>query len=161
MHECGQPVIYVMVGIPGSGKSNYRDSLVVYGEQDVVVISSDDFIEWMAMQAGRSYNEIFKEAVGEAARMTDVMLDYAIKHNRNIVWDQTNLSVAKRAAILAKVPSNYKRVAIFFNVDLEIALERNRKRERTISEGIIRNMHESLVSPTTDEGFHTIVEMHQ
>jgi predicted kinase len=51
----------------------------------------------------------------------------------------------------------YEVQAVFFDVPLEVCLERNRKRERIVSEEMMRNMAQRLKAPTFDEGFSKIV----
>lgn len=145
-------VAYILVGIPGSGKSTVRNSI-----ENVTVISSDDFIEGHAKEQGKTYNEVFKDVVGVAQRHCTVLFEQVIESGENFIWDQTNITSEKRRSILAKIPSDYKKVALYLDTPLEVAIERNAKRERNIPEGVIRDMHSRLEPPTTEEGFDSVI----
>ena len=47
--------------------------------------------------------------------------------------------------------------AVFFDVPLEICMERNSKRERTVSDETMKKMAERLRPPNFKEGFSKIV----
>ncbi len=50
----------------------------------------------------------------------------------------------------------YEVQAVFFDVPLEVCLERNRQRDRSVSEDIMRSMAEKLKPPVFEEGFEKI-----
>jgi predicted kinase len=50
----------------------------------------------------------------------------------------------------------YEVQAVFFDVPLDVCLERNSKRDRSVSEDIMRKMGEKLKPPAFDEGFSKI-----
>lgn len=149
-------VIFVMVGIPGSGKTTIRENRFE-DINNVAIVSSDDYIEFWAKSVGSSYNEVFSTAVKYASEHIDRTFKYALGLGNNIIWDQTNLTVKKRASILNKTPLYYRRVAIFVNTDLEVALSRNSNRDRKILEEVIRKMHSQLEPPSYHEGFDQII----
>ena len=50
----------------------------------------------------------------------------------------------------------YEVHAVFFDVPLEVCLERNRKRERQVKEEVIQRMAQKLKPPSFEEGFTKI-----
>jgi predicted kinase len=50
----------------------------------------------------------------------------------------------------------YEVHAVFFDVPLEVCLERNRNRERQVKEDVVQRMAAKLKAPTFDEGFAKI-----
>ena len=50
----------------------------------------------------------------------------------------------------------YEVHAVFFDVPLEVCLERNRKRERQVKEDVIQRMAAKLKAPGFEEGFGKI-----
>lgn len=150
------PVIYVLVGIPGSGKSTARAAMVAHTASSVVV-SSDDYIENFAKSVNKTYNEVFADAVKYTNEHMDRLVKYAIDNNLSIIWDQTNLTAKKRKQILSKVPDSYRKIAVFVDTPVNVALERNSKRSRTIPENIIKSMYMTLEPPTEDEGFDEVL----
>lgn len=146
------PIIFVMVGIPGAGKSTAISKL-----NAKYFVSSDWHIERMAKEQGKTYNEVFSQVAQDATKEMNKDVAFMYKINANFVWDQTNLTKKKRRSILNGVPKNYRKVAVLINTALELAIERNNARDRTIPEHVIHNMYSTLEIPTLDEGFDHII----
>ena len=71
--------------------------------------------------------------------------------------DATNLSPHERRQWIKMAKSfGYDVQAVFFDVPLEVCLDRNRRRERTVSEDVMRKMAERLRPPDFKEGFSKI-----
>jgi predicted kinase len=149
------PEIVMLVGIPCSGKSTYVNKLRDYEYwKDAVVLSTDNYIEEQAKRLGMTYNEVFQDCIDEATRQLEMSFVRAKEEGKRIIWDQTNLSIKTRKKKLTKVPSIYKRTAVWFQVDLEEALKRNETREgKFIPESILKRMYHQFEVPTLEEGF--------
>lgn len=144
----------MLVGIPTSGKSTYTKKLKEHYLTDYVVLSTDNYIEEQAKRLGMTYNEIFDDTISDATRELELQLNMAKDKGKDIIYDQTNLTIKARRNKLRKFPSFYKRIAVYFEVSLEDALERNKHREgKFIPESILKRMHGQFVIPTTDEGW--------
>jgi predicted kinase len=71
--------------------------------------------------------------------------------------DATNLSIHERRQWIKMAKSfGYEVQAVFFDVPLEVCLERNSKRDRSVSEDVMRKMAEKLKPPVFEEGFEKI-----
>ena len=71
--------------------------------------------------------------------------------------DATNLSPHERRQWIKMAKSfGYDVQAVFFDVPLEICMERNSRRERTVSDDIMKKMAERLRPPDFKEGFSKI-----
>lgn len=151
-----KPVAIILVGIPGSGKSTfYNQSLQNYPR-----VSSDYFIEKWAAEEEKTYNEVFTKYVDKAiSELNKQVTDY-VNNNVSFVWDQTNIAKAKRQTILRKIPDNYFKVAIEFVTPLEVCIERNAKRDRSIPSKIIESMFNNIQPVEMSEGFDTVVTRH-
>ena len=149
------PELVMLVGIPCSGKSTYVNKLRDYEYwKDAVVLSTDNYIEEQAKRLGMTYNEVFQDCIDEATRQLEMSFVRAKEEGKRIIWDQTNLSIKTRKKKLTKVPSIYKRTAVWFQVDLEEALKRNETREgKFIPESILKRMYHQFEVPTLEEGF--------
>ena len=150
MSEC-----IMLCGIPTSGKSTYVEKLkkIPYWE-NAVVLSTDSYIEKQAQRLGRTYNEIFDDVIDDATRELELEFNEAKNDGRDIIWDQTNLTVKTRRKKLSKLPSWYHRGAVYFEITLEEALKRNETREgKFIPESIIKRMYHQFEIPTMTEGF--------
>jgi predicted kinase len=109
-----------------------------------------------------TYNEVFQDCIDEATRQLEMSFVGAKEEGKRIIYDQTNLSIKTRKKKLTKVPSIYKRTAVWFQVDLEEALERNKTREgKFIPESILKRMYHQFEVPTFDEGFDFIENCNQ
>lgn len=148
----------MLCGIPTSGKSTYVDKLLAmdYWENSVV-LSTDYFIEFYAKKQNKTYNEVFDEYIKEATQMMEMNINYAIDNGKDIIWDQTNLTAGSRRKKLRRLPAQYHRGVIYFEVSLEEALERNNHREgKFIPESILKRMYHQFEIPTTSEGFEYV-----
>ena len=71
--------------------------------------------------------------------------------------DATNLSPHERRQWIKMAKSfGYDVQAVFFDVPLEVCMERNRRRERTVSDDVMKKMAERLRAPDFKEGFSKI-----
>jgi predicted kinase len=71
--------------------------------------------------------------------------------------DATNLSPHERRQWIKMAKSfGYDVQAVFFDVPLEVCMERNRRRERTVSDDVMKKMAERLRPPDFKEGFSKI-----
>lgn len=149
------PECVFLCGIPTSGKSTYVNKLkkIPYWE-NAVVLSTDAYIEKIAQEHNTTYNEIFEDCISEATRQLELAFIEAKDKGKNIIWDQTNLSIKTRRKKLSKLPSYYRRCAVYFEISLEEALERNKHREgKFIPESILKRMWHQFEIPTIAEGF--------
>ena len=145
----------MLVGIPCSGKSTFVNRLkkIPFWE-NAVVLSTDNYIEKVAQEHNTTYSEIFEDCIDEATRQLELSLIEAKDKGKNIIYDQTNLTVKTRKKKLSKLPSLYARGVIYFDISLEDALERNKHREgKFIPENILKRMYHQLEVPTLEEGF--------
>lgn len=152
-------VIYVLVGLPGSGKSTWvQNNSHELG--DFAYISTDKHLEDMAKEQNLTYNQSFNVNFKEADKRNKESLLNAIKHNKNIVWDQTNMGSAKRRKILNQIPNNYTKIAVVFSVDdeeLHKRLEtRHKETGKYISKNVIDEMKNRYEEPSYEEGFTEI-----
>jgi predicted kinase len=149
------PEAIFLVGIPCSGKSTYAEKLkTIPYWSNAVILSTDNYIEKEAQRMGLTYNQIFDDVIGDATRELELQLNMAKDKGKNLIWDQTNLSIKTRRKKLLKIPSFYARGVIYFEVSLEEALKRNSTREgKFIPESILKRMYHQFEIPTRNEDF--------
>lgn len=150
-----KPVLIVLVGLPGTGKSTFRKRLEGYR-----VISSDDWIDAQAKIQGKTYTEIFKETVGDANSAVEATARDASKQKQNVVWDQTNLTSGKRKKILDKFP-NYVKIAVYFEITpdwMQRLYKRAGEEGKYISYGILEGMNRSYEEVRHSEGFDIVTD---
>lgn len=152
------PEVILMVGLPGSGKSTYINK---YFKTDYVIISSDDLIQEKADELGKTYDDVFSDYIGDASKYANILLDKAIKDRKNIIIDKTNMSKKARNRVLSRIPTDYTKTAIVFNVDTEVLLNRittRNKTGKTISMNVLFDMQRNYDEPTISEGFDKILK---
>jgi predicted kinase len=156
-----QPEIYILVGLPGSGKSTWVNSKIRNSPISYDIVSSDNIIEKIAKKQNKTYSEVFVDNASYANKQIWIDFKNAINSNHSIIWDQTNMSIKKRSDILRKVPENYKKIAVVFNLDDDELIKRLDARAKsegkTIPSHIILNMKNQYQEPTKNEGFDDII----
>lgn len=146
-----------LVGLPASGKSTWREM----SRAGAFVASSDDFIESMAKEAGKTYNETFREAIDPATKHFNSMVSHAVAQNKHLIVDRTNLTVESRRKVLVRIPYDWEKTAIVFKCrDFEVWRDRlmNRPGKTIPAPVIVDMMLNKYERPTVLEGFDSIVE---
>lgn len=140
-------ILYVMMGIPGSGKSTYARKL------DAKYVSLDKIREEKfgdINYRGEESTKIWTEACS--------MIIQASRHGENAVLDATNVLRSGRRKIIRQFRQNFdKFVLCYVKTPLSVAIERNNNRENVLEEYIIRDKYEKLVEPQLDEGWDEIL----
>ena len=155
-----QPTLTMLCGSPCSGKSTYVRKLLL--ECDGVVLSTDNYIDRMATKLNSTYSQIFDEYIDAASEELELELKEAIRQNKNIIYDQTNLIPKARKKKLNKIPLYYIKYAVWFDEPLQVVLDRNENRPgKYIPESILRRMHSQFERPTLEEGFDYVSEITQ
>lgn len=153
-----QPTVYVLVGLPGSGKSTWTKNI----HPDLPVASTDDYIDKKAAELGLTYSEVFADAVKPATAAMNADVDRFIRTDQSFIWDQTNLGAKKRKSILARIPKHWKKVAVVFNVSpAELKARLSKRASETgkiIDDSLIDMMRGTYAPPSRDEGFDEIIK---
>ena len=149
--------LYVMVGVPGSGKSTWiKNQIWALG---LSVISTDEFVEDYAKECGLTYSEVFDDYMPKAIELMLDKVVYARKHNLDIIWDQTSCSVATRAKKIRMLPDYYK-IAVVFETPATLELQRRlaSRPGKAVPWSVVSDMASKLQTepPTKDEGFDEI-----
>jgi predicted kinase len=151
------PKLYVLVGVPGSGKSTWVDNNTF--TMTCACISTDKYVEHYANEVGKTYSEVFTEFMPNAVKlMTDEVI-VARELGRDIVWDQTSTTVKSRAKKLYMLP-NYRAIAVVFptpeHKELVRRLSSRWDSGKVVPEHVVASMIASWEEPTLEEGFDEI-----
>lgn len=145
--------LYVMCGIPGSGKSTFIANHI-NNKTDKYV--SRDEIRFSMVAEDEEYFSKEKEVFNEFADQ----INKALSQGYNVFADATHLNEKSRNKLLRAItekPSSIE--CIWMRTPLEAALERNENRKGTrsyVPRGNIRRMFYSMTKPLFEEGFNTI-----
>jgi predicted kinase len=149
------PTLFVLVGLPGSGKSTYIEEKNL--RDNYTILSTDDIIQSVADTAGVTYNEAFSDNIKSATKHVNSLAERARENNNDVVWDQTNLTAKKRKKILDKFPG-YQCIAVTFECPEEIRQERLKSRPgKTIPKHVDDSMKENFEAPKWSEGFDRLL----
>lgn len=153
------PTLWMLVGVPASGKTTWlRDSAIDWNR--TTLLSTDNIIEREAAALGKTYNDVFKKVIKQATREMNQRLQQAIADNRDIVWDQTNLTPDSRKSKLEKIPSTYSKVAVYFPVPNTREWQRrlNSRPGKIIPQHVLVSMGQGFTMPSQAEGFDKIID---
>lgn len=162
-----KPNMLMFVGVVGQGKSTFAEEnqeliTAKYGVD--TLISSDNVIEDVALNLGKTYSEVFKDTIDLANKFVQVLIGLTTLSKQNILIDRTNLTKASRKSVLdtMKNKSEYYKIAVVFNdVKDEELKERLKVRGevfgKVISPELLKEMQDRFEYPTMDEGFDAVL----
>lgn len=138
--------VVLTIGLPGSGKTTWfkRRGVTPLSSDLLRTLLFDDITEqrWQ----GLVFSTL--RSLLRARLIAKMPWNYV---------DATNLSPHERRQWIKMAKSfGYDVQAVFFDVPLEVCMDRNRRRERTVSDDIMKKMAERLRPPDFKEGFSKI-----
>ncbi len=135
------------IGLPGSGKSSW------FKRRGVTPLSSDLLRKLLFDDTTEQrYQDLVFGTLRSLLRARLVA---------RMPWnyvDATNLSPRERHGWIKMAREfGYDVHAVFFDVPLQVCMERNQRRQRVVPEDVMQRMAAKLRPPTFDEGFSKII----
>ena len=146
--------LYLMMGVPGSGKSTYAKNILKDGD---IYISRDE-IRYSLLTEEDDYfakeNEVIKifiESIDKALETKE--------YCGNVYADATHLSPKGRAQVLNQLKNKDKVSVIYLDVPFKTIIKRNAERSgrEFVPETVIHRMYNSVILPTRKEGVEELI----
>ena len=139
--------LYVMIGVPGSGKSTF-----VKDHPEIDVVCPDEIRQELFGDAENQEqgNKVFQIAFNRARKLLDA--------GQDVIFDSTNVRRKYRKDYFKKFP-DVSKVAVFVNTSIDECKRRNAGRDRKVPDEVITRMAKNLNPPTYDEGWQEIIEI--
>lgn len=140
-----KPTLFIMVGIPGSGKSYFVKNNL---NHDSIIVSRDN-IRFSIINDNDEYfskeKQVFKEYVKAIQK--------ALNEGKNVYADATHLNGVSRYKLISNLDiSNISIVPIMIKTSLGTCLSRNAARtgRSKVPDYVIKNMYKTLTDPAND-----------
>lgn len=150
-----KPSLYILVGIPCSGKSYYAKK--IFEPKNIKIVSTDEIR--IEISGTRKFdidrnNEIFETAF---SRIKEELIS-----GRDVVFDATNTNKKYRRTVIKLGKSCKSRiVAVVMKTPLSVCLKRNRERpeESKLPEGKLYYFNKADLNLDYSEGFDEIIQV--
>jgi predicted kinase len=146
--------LYIMVGLPGSGKSTYAKNFIK--DKDIEYLSSD------SLRAVYGKDETDQSVTSIVFGHIKKKVDESLKDGKNVLVDATSVNRKERSDYINTAKKyGAKVVAIVFKMDRQGLIERNKKRGeqggRVVPDWVIDKMLNKFAEPSYDEGIDVII----
>jgi adenylate kinase family enzyme len=147
---------FFLIGSPGSGKTFVRKKIFPYGVKPVDIdiifehlVKIKKNVKEMKNIDYKSpeYNEIYQRA----KELIEKLLNLYAKNNLGIVLDGTGRNVSlirSTKEMLEKL--GYKTYLVYVFTTLDVAMQRNQQRDRSIRPDILKSIYESVIRSISD-----------
>ena len=139
-------IVVLAIGLPGSGKSSW------FKRHNVVPLSSD-------MLRSLLFDDVREQRYQDLvfSNLRSMLKARLIAKRPMNYVDATNLTPQERQHWIKLAKDyGYEVHAVFFDVPLDVCIDRHQRRDRVVPEDIMRRMAAKLKAPAFDEGFAKI-----
>jgi putative nucleotidyltransferase with HDIG domain len=145
-----RPSLILLVGLPGSGKTTYANSCIFNCHGREIHLSSD------SIRAELYGDESVQGDQSEVFALMQKRAVEALNDGKYVVYDATNITRKDRSSIIVACPKFAKIECHIIWAPIEVCIERDAARERTVGKEIIDKMLKRFQAPYYDEGIDEI-----
>jgi protein phosphatase len=144
-----KPILAVMVGISGSGKSTFASGLRTSLKAELVQTDT--------IRAELTGNAEDQSQNGKVFAIAKSRINDYLSSGKNAIIDATSLDVkARKDWIEIGKANNAEMRAYFVDTPVDVAKRQNTSRTRKVPEFVINKQASKLQSPTKAEGFDSV-----
>ena len=139
-------IVVLAIGLPGSGKTTW------FKRHEIRPLSSD-------MMRTLLFDDVHEQRFQDLvfSNLRSMLKARLIARRPTNYVDATNLTPQERHHWIKLAKDfGYEVHAVFFDVPLEVCIERHQRRDRVVPEDVMRRMSAKLKPPTFEEGFAKI-----
>lgn len=152
-----KPTVFIAVGCPGSGKSTWWKK----GLDDGSIPNTSIRINMDEIRYELTGNESDQTRNYAVSKIAEVKLKSCLSERIPLIyWDNTSTKAQYRKNVISLAKAaGYNVVCLYWNIPINVCLDRNSKRARKVPEDIIRTMHNNIANnpPKNEEGFDDII----
>jgi predicted kinase len=145
-----RPSLILLVGIPGAGKSTYAKKYIPDYPKQAVHLSSD------SIRAELYGDESIQGNPADVFSLMQKRVVEALNNGNDVIYDSTAMTRKDRAGIIGMCPKFAKIECHIIWASIEVCIERDSKRERTVGKEVINRMLKRFQAPWYDEGIDEI-----
>lgn len=145
-----RPKLIILCGIPGSGKSTYAKKYISEYPKTPVHLSSDKIREELYG------DETVQGNPGEVFSLMQKRAIEALNDGHDVLYDATNITRKDRSGIIGVCPKFAKIECHIIWAPIEVCIQRDAERERTVGKEVIDRMLKRFQAPYYDEDIDEI-----
>jgi predicted kinase len=155
-----KPKVIICVGLPASGKSSWAKRMIQENKGKAKLTSKDDLRAMLDVGDHNQGNEIFVLGV------RDHIIKESIKAGKSVIVADTNLAMKHETHIQTLAGNRADVEMVFFDVGVETCVSRDKEREVSLGEKIVRGMERDWLNQKNSLGskpfkVHVITEAMQ
>lgn len=145
-----KPILYMMIGVPGSGKTTYAQTYLQ--NDDTIIVNSDKIREELYG------DEMVQKDPKKVFEILYARARHLLQNGKNVVIDATNTSRKYRKVTLANFTDiECEKIAVLVDTPIEMCYKFDERRERHVSRRVIDRYAREMEKPMLDEGFDKII----
>jgi predicted kinase len=117
-------------------------------------VSTDYYVEKFARRMGMTYSQVFDQVMKRAIRLMMRRVVKAHENGKDVIWDQTNTTIASRARKFRSL-YDYEHIAVVFPTPArdELDVRLAGRPGKHIPKRVVDSMIAGWEEPTEEEGF--------